>query len=192
MKKLSFLLSLLVLAIALVGCGGGKKTVKQQVKISDIPEWFLETPKDPNYIISAASGFSRDLQMALNTATEEARVNIARELETKVSGLFKRFREEVGTGDDSEFLSQTTDVSKSVVSTTLNGTKVRKKEVKNEGGGYRVYVLMEMALGATNEALLNKIKEQKNMYTRFRASQGFQELEKDVKEYEEFKAKGGY
>ncbi len=190
MKRFISIACLLLVSIALIGCGGNKKANKTKMK--EIPKWFLETPNDPNYVIAASSAVSRDLQMAVNTATEEARVQIARELETKVSGLFKRFREEVGVGEDAEFLTQTTDVSKSVVSTTLNGTKVRKKEIVQEGGGIRAYVLMEMALGPVNEALLNKIKDQKNMYTRFRASQGFQELEKDVEKFEKWKENGGY
>lgn len=191
MKRFISIACLLLVSIALIGCGGSKKANKTKMK--EIPEWFLDTPNDPNYVIAASSAVSRDLQMAVNTATEEARVQIARELETKVSGLFKRFREEVGVGEDAEFLSQTTDVSKSVVSTTLNGTKVRKKEIVQEGGGIRAYVLMEMALGPVNEALLNKIKQQQNMYTRFRASQGFQELEKDVEKFEKWKeSNGGY
>lgn len=191
MKRFISIACLLFVAISLIGCSGSKKNANK-TKMKEIPKWFLETPNDPNYIIAASSAISRDLQMAVNTATEEARVQIARELEIKISGLFKRFREEVGFREDAEFLTQSTDVSKSVVSTTLTGTKVRKKKIVQEGGGIRAYILMEMPLGPMNEALLNKIKEQKNMYTRFRASEGFKELEKEVEKYEKWKENSSY
>ena len=48
------------------------------------------------------------------------------------------------------------------------------KPVK-EGIIYWAYVLMEMLIGAANVALLDAVKKQENLYTRFRASQGFHE-----------------
>ena len=34
---------------------------------------------------------------------------------------------------------------------------------------------------------MDAVKKQQNMYTRFRASQGFQELEEEVEKYDQFK-----
>ena len=46
---------------------------------------------------------------------------------------------------------------------------------------------MAMPIGDANAAIVNRIKAQQNLYTRFRASQAFTELEADVENYEKWK-----
>jgi hypothetical protein len=50
---------------------------------------------------------------------------------------------------------------------------------------------MELPIGVMNSALLEKIKDNKNMYTRFRASEAFKELEEETAKYEQFKKEQG-
>lgn len=180
--------------ILLVGCGSKRVTTGQlesTTNVLNVPEWFTNVPEDPNYLYAPVTAESRDLQHAVNTAKEEGRADIARQMRVKISGMFKRFREETGVGEDAEFLGMETDVSKSVVSETLVGCKTKYQEILREGTGFRAYVLMELPIGAANEALLSKIKENKRMYTRFRASQAFDELEDEVEKYEQFKEEQG-
>ena len=175
-----FNLSLVLLAIAALSLGCGGKTASTGNSLG-LPEWFQALPEDPNYIFAVATSTSRDLQMSVNKAKQQGRVDIAQQMETKVKSMIKQFNEEVGLGEDAEFLSQTTEVSKSVTSKVLNGSKARKVETVKEGEIiYRSYVLMEMPIGPANTALMDAIKKQQNMYTRFRASQGFQELESGI------------
>ena len=185
-----FNLSLVLLAIAVLSLGCGGKTASGNSL--GLPEWFQALPEDPNYIFAVATSTSRDLQMSVNKAKQQGRVGIAQQMETKVKSMIKQFNEEVGLGEDAEFLSQTTEVSKSVTSKVLNGSKARKVEtVKESEIIYRSYVLMEMPIGSANTALMEAIKKQQNMYTRFRASQGFQELEGEVDKYDQFKKEQG-
>ena len=186
-----FNLSLVLLAIAALSLGCGGKTASKGNSLG-LPEWFQALPEDPNYIFAVATSTSRDLQMSVNKAKQQGRVDIAQQMETKVKSMIKQFNEEVGLGEDAEFLSQTTEVSKLVTSKVLNGSKARKVEtVKESEIIYRSYVLMEMPIGPANTALMEAIKKQQNMYTRFRASQGFQELEGEVDKYDQFKKEQG-
>ena len=186
-----FNLSLVLLAIAALSLGCGGKTASKGNSLG-LPEWFQALPEDPTYIFAVATSTSRDLQMSVNKAKQQGRVDIAQQMETKVKSMIKQFNEEVGLGEDAEFLSQTTEVSKSVTSKVLNGSKARKVETVKEGEIiYRSYVLMEMPIGPANTALMEAIKKQQNMYTRFRASQGFQELEGEVDKYDQFKKEQG-
>ena len=186
-----FNLSLVLLAIAALSLGCGGKTASKGNSLG-LPEWFQALPEDPNYIFAVATSTSRDLQMSVNKAKQQGRVDIAQQMETKVKSMIKQFNEEVGLGEDAEFLSQTTEVSKSVTSKVLNGSKARKVETVKEGEIiYRSYVLMEMPIGSANTALMDSIKKQQNMYTRFRASQGFQELEGEIDKYDQFKKEQG-
>ena len=52
---------------------------------------------------------------------------------------------------------------------------------------YRSYILMELPIEPANTVLLDAVKKQENMYPRFRASSGFQELEEEVENYDLFK-----
>ena len=98
--------------------------------------------------------------------------------------MFKRFREEVGLGEDAELRATTTAASKGVMSTALKGARVAKQAVNREKGKekdlYRAYVLMELPIKAMNAALVGEVKENTDMYTRFRSSEGFKELESEV------------
>lgn len=193
----SILVVLLGLAILWVGCGGGAQNVAPAPLAApnpnnlSAPEWFLNPPEDPNYLYAPATATSKDLQLAVDTAKHQGRVDVTSQLSTKVSGLFKRFREEVGAAEDSELLAMTTSASKEVVSEVINGCKASKQDVRKEGTIYRAYVLMEMPIGAANAALMSRIKANQNMYTRFRATEGFKELNEEVEKYEQFKKEQG-
>ncbi len=186
MKHTSTVLtSLLGSLILLASCASTPKAPKTTEV--DVPSWYSNAPSDPNYLFVAATARSQDLQHAVNTAKAEARVGIARDMRVKIQAMFKRFREETGIGEDAEFLTMETDVSKSIVSETLVGTKARTQKILREGTLYRVYVLMEFPIGAANAEMLAKIKENERMYTRFRASEAFKELEEEVEKYEKIK-----
>ena len=187
-KPIGSVLILVIFATFLMP--GGVKT-KLDNPLSQ-PAWFQNPPEDPNYMFSTATMTSKDLQLALNKAKQQARVDLAQQMETKIKSMTKQFTEEVGLGEDAEFLSQTSVVSKSVTSKVLNGSRARQVEtIKEDGVIYRAYVLMELPIGPANSALLDAVKKQQNLYTRFRSSQGFQELEEEVEKYDQFKKEQG-
>ena len=155
------------------------------------PDWYLNMPDDPDRFYAPATARAGDMQFAVDKAKNNARVELANQLRTKISALFKQFRDETGTPEDAEFIEQASSVSKAVVSEAINGAKVSKQEVKEKDNLYEAYVLMEMPVGEANTALMAKIKANQNLYTRFRASQGFKELEEDVEKYEQWKKEQG-
>jgi hypothetical protein len=201
----SLMLVLFGLVILWAGCGGPKTepillsapvgetttpetTAPSRVGDIEVPEWFLNIPQDPNYLYSAATDSSKDMQHALENAREAGRTDISGQIETKVAAMFKRFTEEVGIGEDSEMLAMTTAVTKSVTADVVKMSKVLKQDVKPESANvYRAYVLLELNIGEMNSGALAKIKDNENLYTRFRASEGFKELEAEVEKYEQWK-----
>jgi hypothetical protein len=163
-----------------------QKEREASAKATDIPEWFLSPPEDPNYLYATATASGTDLGLTLDNAQLTAQNDIAGQIQVKVSTLFKRFREEVGLGEDAELTAVTAAVSKAVVSEAFSGARAVKKDVRREGSvTFRVYVLMEMPIGLTNAALVKQVKANKNMYAQFRASQAFKELEAEVGKYEQ-------
>lgn len=183
-------LTLILVGLFLTGCGGGSQQA-QQAASTDVPEWFASPPSDPNYLFAPQTAVSQDLQLAIDKATTGARTEIGRQMEVRVQGLQKKFEEEVGTGTDAQLLSQFTQAAKTVVSTTLSGSKIKLQKQLREGNLWRAYVLMQYPIGAASDAFLQSMKKNDKTYTRFRATETFKEMEEEVKKYEEFKKSQG-
>ena len=184
-ERLSRIICALVSISVVVGCGGSKTTnltpSSNKETVESIPDWFLNPPSDPSYLFSVSAATSRDVQMASNKAKTAARVDLAQQLETKMNNLTKNFQEEMGEGDDSELLQQFTSATKSVTSQTLNGSRLDQQQIFPERGIYRAYILMSIPIGDANRQLMQKIQENKNLYTRFRATEAFTELDAEIK-----------
>lgn len=177
---------------ALVGCGSSKQPASapgsgpepEQV-IDQAPDWYMSPPEDSLAITATASEVSRDMQLAVDKAKTSARSAIAEQLGTKYEGLTKRFQEETGVGPDSELLDQYVNAYKTVTQQTLESTSAREQEVVGEGDRYRAYVLMELSLSQANQALMDRIEDNRNMWTRFRATEAWEELEQEIRAYEQ-------
>lgn len=189
MLKRMIIITTILLAFILSGCSGSASVGKEE--ISKIPVWFEKLPEDPNFIFGAGEGKSRELQIATDNAAAAARADVGRTIELKLSDMAKRFAEQTGEAENAQILQMTTQVTKTVVSTVLTGCKIAEKKIHDSNGLYQVFALAQYPIGAANQAFTNQIKSKEELYTRFRASQAFQEMEDDVKKYEEWKAKQG-
>lgn len=176
----------LVLFMMLAGCGGSPETL-QATKTGDIPDWYPNAPQETLFARSANTAVSQDLQVAVDKATTGARAELGRIVETRVNALQKRFEEETGAGLDAQLLAQFTQATKLVVSTTLNGSRMKDQRTVKDGTNWRAYVLMELPMGAANAALMDEIKKNKDLYTRFRGGEVYKELDTEVQKYEEWK-----
>jgi hypothetical protein len=181
------------LVIILAGCGGPAPEPVEKPAETDVsdktegvspPDWFLNLPDNPDSMYSVGTHRSKSMEMALSDAKHAAQTEMASQLELKISAMFKRFSEEVGMGEDAELRTTTTAASKGAMSTVLKGARVAKQAVNQEKGVeqemYTAYVLMELPVKAMNVAVVGEVKQNTDMYTRFRASEGFKELESEV------------
>jgi hypothetical protein len=155
--------------------------------LRNLPSWYAKPPLDDKYLFGPATAVSRDLQIAINKAQVEGRNLLAQQLEVKYGALNKRFTEEVGRGADSQLLDQYTQVYKAVVSQVLYGSRPRQQSLRTEGDVYRAFVLMELPLGEMAKKLMDQIKAQEQLYTRFRASEAFKDLDAEIERYEAWK-----
>ena len=177
----------LALVVSVIGCAGSKKMKAPEGGKMTVPEWYVSPPTGDNRLVGVASATSLDLQTAVDKAKQDGRAEIARQVDTRITGMSKRFIEETGLNDDAELLGMFTQVSKSVVSDSLTGSRIAKQEMNRFGSGYRAYVMMEMPIGEANARFVEKIRSQERLYTRFRASEAFEELDQMVDEYEQWK-----
>jgi hypothetical protein len=179
-------------ALIVIGCGGKSTALERRAEtveeaMEDLPDWYQSPPSDAEHLYGMGAGESQDMQMAVNKAEQNARVQITQNIESKVSALFKQFSEETGAGEDAEYIAMATNVSKTVASEIIGGTRIKDQKIVPESGRYRAYVLMEMAIGEAAARLQSQIQANQRVYTRFRASQGYQDLAEEVEAFEKFK-----
>ena len=174
----------LALAASLLACGGPKTITlapqPNQEVVDKIPEWLLKPPADQEHLYAAASATSRDLQVAMQKARINAQTDLAQQLNNRLANLTKQFQEETGLAGDSALLSQFSSATKAVTQQTLEGARVDQQQLMPEKEVYRAYVLMSLPLGQANQLLMSKLKANQELYTRFRATQAFGELDKEL------------
>jgi hypothetical protein len=182
----------LIAALSMTGCHrsaskSGMLPPPSRETVKHLPDWYLKPPKDNNYLFGAATAVSQDLQVAIDKAQAEGRNLVAQQLEVKYGSLTKRFVEETGKSVDSQLLDQYTSVYKGTVSQVLYGSRPRQATVRAEGPVYRAFVLMEVPTGEAAKKLMEQVKANELLYTRFRASEAFKELDAEIQKYEQWK-----
>lgn len=146
----------------------------------------LDIPNDSNYFYATGNAESKLLNVAIDKATLNARTEIARQLEIKLNNLQKSFVEEIGS-KDTELNQLYSSTTKAVVSKQLIGSKVKNKKYKEKNGKYHAIVIVEYSVSDANAALVNEIKKNQNLYTRFSAAKSFKELEAEVEKQKQSK-----
>ncbi len=173
-------------------CAGNKKGPDlspdaNRKTLKNTPDWFLDTPIKEGYRYVASTSTSQDMQLAINKARLDAAQTLAGEVGSEMNGLVKRAQEETGLGPDSHIIDQFSQTQEQVITTSLNDWKVVNKDVQEEksdkGKIYRAFVLVEWDEGAAHKRLLQKIKEDEQLYTMMRSTELFEEMEKKVEKY---------
>lgn len=174
-----------IVLILLAGCAGSKSL--QTTDTGDIPDWYGNPPSDQSYYYGVNTQVSQDLQLAFDKASQGARADIARQVEARMQGFQDRFTRETGIGTGAQLLDDFRQATKTVVSNSLSGSKVIKQEQLKDGNNWRAYVLVQYPQGAANEALIQQMKSNQQLYSKFEASQAFKDLNEEVQKYEEWK-----
>ena len=103
----------------------------------------------------------------------------------QLENLTKNFQEETGLAVGSQLLSDFSSATKTATQQSLVGARVKEQKMVQDKGVYRSYVLMSLPLGEANQVLINQVQTNQELYTRFRATQAFEELEKEMKKLEQ-------
>lgn len=174
--------------LLLSACGPKNTTLTPsptEKAIENIPEWFLSPPNDSSHLFATATATSTDMQLSLRKAQTSAQTDISQQLENRLGNLTKSFQEEIGSDEGTEMLQQFTSATKAVTDQTLTGARVDQRKILPEEGIYRAYVLMSLPIGEANNLLMKKIKANESLYTRFRSTKAFEELNKELEALKE-------
>ena len=181
MKRTAFTLLALTVCIGFSGCKSKPKMDSDKTMFDYMQE---EASKigEKGGMASVGLGESRNTQTAIAKAKLEARKNLAQLVSIKLENLEKSFVEEVGEAKGSEMNEVFSSATKQITSQTLNGTVPKMQKYETNDGITTAYVLMVLNPDIVDESLKNN--SAKHLYERFRASKAFEELDKEIKEYE--------
>ncbi|MBI3567361.1 MAG: LPP20 family lipoprotein [Gemmatimonadetes bacterium] len=185
--------TMLALMLSLSGCfwrhkvdDGSNPALTKTLKA--MPSWYTRPPKsDSSHVYAPATATSQELQLALNKAQAEARAGIAAQLEVKYAGITNRLASESGVGRDATLVSEFQQSYRAVIGQVLLGSAPKEQQVGVEEGVYRVFVLMELPVGAASRRLLDQLKLQDQVYTQLKGTSAFKELNDEVERYEALK-----
>lgn len=187
--------ALLVAAGGLVGCRVPLKTDEDMFGYFQKRAKAIQAHKG---IAVIGIGKSRELTLALDQARTRGRVELAQALEVKVDSMKKDFQEEVGEASSSEINALFAAAAKVITHRIMSGSVPDEEKYLEEGeqgkGGRKqvtAYTLMTLNPKIVADALGDQANTQRALYTRFRSSRAFAELEDEVRKYEEFKKSEG-
>jgi hypothetical protein len=153
-----------------------------QSQLDDTPSWILNPPTDTSeYLYSTASATSSRQNVARQRAEISARQALAGKLGEKVEALQKLFEEEVSDGASDMYSAAFTNATQIVTSQELRGAAVDElRFAPTPQGGFTAHVLMRMPVGEARAALDNALSRDQELYIRFKESQAFEELQRNL------------
>ena len=185
------MIMILFITLFFSGCGSSKgpnlSPEPTRKVMKNIPNWYIKTPKKEGFRYAGATATSRDLQLAVNKATQDAATQCAGSMDSEMNALVKRVREETGVSTDSDILDRFSQTQEQIISISLNDYDIVKKEILEESSDsqdiFRAYILIEWDEGAAQKRLLDRIKADKEIYDAIRASELYEEMEQKVEAY---------
>jgi len=186
MKAVKLLAIVLIGIFILTNCGGGKSTPKGVQKVY-FPDWWM-VQDDPNYVHTFGIGEKVTQNSSYDAAKANAMLEAAQYVESYVKGMVKNYEEEAGVNNP-QVLAVVTKVVKNVSKAKFSNTMVTKQEAiiidTDNGKRYKTFVRVSIPKDTINKNLVNKIKNEEALYNQFKASQAFQDLEKEMEKYDE-------
>ncbi len=187
MKTLSLSLMTALTALVMISCSGapevndmpGRKAAANPKGPADLPDWFINSPEEDDiYIYATGSGDSRKMDIAISKAKQSASVTISERISAHVTSQVKNFTQEAGMDENTQIMEFYQSTSKTVTENTLNGLTILKRyPYQKKDGTWTAYVLAGLKKGAVNTAVVGIIKNEEALYSEFKASQAFKELE---------------
>ncbi|MBN2684431.1 MAG: LPP20 family lipoprotein [Pontiellaceae bacterium] len=177
----------LAVCMGLAGCKSAPPADSDNTIFDDMQKRVSELNQEGN-LAAVGIGKSRQQDMAFGRARINARAELARSIQTKIEDLQKSFAEEIGEPENSEINQMFSSATKQITSETLVGSVPIDQRYDEQDGMINAYVLM-----IQNPAIIDRViknNSAQHLYERFRASKAFEELDKEIAEFEKQDMRG--
>ena len=176
---------IMVIAFALIGILLVACTPDAAKKPREVfqPDWYGEEIENDVYLFSYGNGKNINSNMSETSAKSNAMAEAALGVEAYVKTMMKNFMSEAGV-ENPEVVSLTEQATKVIANQKFNGTSfTKRKTYVLNNNRYKTFIQVGIPKAAVNKATMDKIKNEEALYNRFRASQSFEELDREIEKY---------
>ena len=177
MKTLQTIGILLISSLLLFsGCKSSKKTTTFQkennaVEIT-LPFTGPEYSSNKDFFRARQSGTSPDLPTAKKIALQNAKAEIASDIESVIKRTTDQYTTQRTIATKQEFKNKFEELSREVVKqNVVDATTIVEKVFKEKDGGYTYWVVVETPKQSVLEGINNKISKNQNLQLDFEKSQ---------------------
>jgi len=151
-----------------------------------MPAWFTGPlpAAEEGVAYGRGQGESTQMRIARSLARSDALGEITEFQTVRVENLTRVLDEQMGTADN-DVITAFTEAQKQVMAEELVGIQEANSEILQDGNMYIVYVMLEQDPGAVSAAIMARMREQQAAYARFRQSEVFEEMEREIERYEQ-------
>jgi hypothetical protein len=139
---------------------------------------------DAGGLAAIGTGESKSLDLALNMAKKNGRIELERRLTAKIEVLEKSFSEETGIPYDSLFLSGFNNTARIIARQQIVGSIAQTLKYEPAGNAFIAYAIMVL----DPKAIVDQLAKEKDLFERLQTTKAFEELDKEIRAYEVFKA----
>ena len=150
------------------------------------PSW-VRKPNIQGYITGlgvASPNRGDDIALQRSEAMAIARDDIARQVETKVGGLFDRFAESTGIKDKESYVRDRKSKIRTVTKQKLRGVRTKDSWMSQSGKLYMLMTLETKEVMNMLKQTTSNLKDEDIKFQRFLSEQNLRELEKELENYE--------
>jgi hypothetical protein len=142
-------------SVALTGCGGTKSAQSASTEVT-VPLSGKEFQTDKDFFRASQSGKSPDLATAKKIALQNAKAELAGNIQSVVKAVTENYTNQRTVGDKQEFENKFEENARAVVNQTLNDVRIIGEKVfKEKDGKHTYYVAIEMS----KEPVVNNIAD---------------------------------
>jgi hypothetical protein len=180
----------LLLLLTAAGCRGPLTHEARVTRAT--PQWYTTVRADDGgkpmaQLAGRGAGSSRSQQVAIDMAKMAAFTDLGRSIDATFSGLAKQALEQVGTGRDGETVQHFSQATKVVMADlNVSGTTVARQVITDVEGVYYAWVMLNYPVGEANAKFLSDLRSNRATYERFRATQLYDDMNKEIEAYRTF------
>jgi len=173
--------------LTMSGCKDSKKLPSVQSSSMEIsvPLSGKEYRTDKDFFRASQSGKSPDMATAKKIALQNAKTELAGNIESTMKAVIENYTNQRTVGDKQEYESKFEEISRSVINQTLNDVKIIGEKVfKETDGKFTYYIAIEMSKEPVARNINDRISKDAKMQLDFDQYRFRQILDEEMKKME--------
>jgi hypothetical protein len=146
---------------------------------SEIPDWYVNPPKDEHALYAAGTAYSSDLEFAFDKAILSAKRALADRVNGAVSAQHKEYLQEGSANAVPMQVSERATTNK-ITDVVLNGYTVVQTKLVPSDTQYRAFVLLQYPLANMAPTQTKQADNEPTQDFKVKAAKAFDELQKNI------------